>query len=334
MTVKNKYPLPRISDLLSRIGKSKYFSTLDVRWGYMNILIKPKDQWKAAFKTKYGLYEPNVMLFGLCNSPATFQAFMDDIYRELVATSKLLIYMDDLFVHTETEKEHWDILRQVLQIAQKHDLYFKLKKTKINQSTVPYLGVMVSEGQIAMDQSKVKAIMEWPYPTKVKEVQQFVGFCNYYHGYIKDFSRIAKPLYALTQKGIQWLWTNKEQEAWDNLKAAFHKADFLGIPDPEKPYQLEPNGSGFATGGVLMQKNSKDKWHPIAFLSKGMVPAERNYDIYDRELLALIRCLEEWRYLLLGCSYPIEVFSDHQNLTWFKHPQNLNRRQARWMTYI
>lgn len=159
-----------------------------------------------------------------------------NIYRELVATGKLLIYMDDLFVHTETEKKHWDILRQVLQIAQKYDLYFKLKKTKINQSTVPYLGVMVSEGQIAMDQSKVKAIIEWPYPTKVKEVQQFVGFCNYYHGYIKDFSRIAKPLYVLTQKGIQWIWTNKEQEAWDNLKAAFHKADFLGIPHPEKPY--------------------------------------------------------------------------------------------------
>lgn len=184
MTVKNKYPLPRINDLLGKIGKSKYFSTLDVRWGYMNILIKPEDRWKAAFKTKYGLFEPNVMLFGLTNSPATFQAFMDDIYWELILTRKLLIYMDDIFIHSETKEEHWQILRQTLQIAKKHDLYFKLKKVRICQTSVPYLGVIVSEGRLEMDKKKINAVLEWPYPSSVKEVQQFLGFCNYYRQYI------------------------------------------------------------------------------------------------------------------------------------------------------
>lgn len=157
MTVKNKYPLPRIPELLDKIKNAKYFSVLDVRWGYMNIHIKEGHQWKAAFKTKFGLFEPTVMLFGLTNSPATFQVFMDEIYHEIVSDGNATIYMDDIMLFTQTMKEHWALIYKVLDIARKHDLYFKLKKCKIAQTTVKYLGLIITEGHIGMDPEKGKS---------------------------------------------------------------------------------------------------------------------------------------------------------------------------------
>lgn len=174
-----------------------------------------------------------------------------------------------------------------------------------------------------MDKVKVNAILKQPYATKVKEVQQSLGFCNYYHRYIKDFANIAKPLYQLTEKNWEWQQTSTHAKAWDKLKEAFKISDFLQIPDYNKPWQIEPDGSGFAIGGVLSQKDQKGKWHPVAFLSKGMSPAKQNYDIYNRELLAMICWLEEWRYYILRSLHTIEIWSDHLNLIWFKQPPEL-----------
>lgn len=141
-------------------------------------------------------------------------------------------------------------------------------------------------------------------------------------------------MYNLTKAKNEWKWTKEEAAAWDKLKQAFTKAPLLITPDLEKPWRMEPDGSGYAIGGVLMQKGDDDKWHPVAFMSKSMTEAERNYDIMDREMLAIIRGLEEWRCYLLGSPHLIEIFSDHLNLTYFRQPQNLNRRQARWLTYF
>lgn len=198
------------------------------------------------FKTKFGLFEPTVMLFGLTNSPATFQAFMDKIYHEIVSDGNATIYMDDIMLFTQTMKEHWALIYKVLDITKKHDLYFKLKKCKIAQTTVKYLGLIITEGHIGMNPEKVKAILEWPYPKGIKGVQSFLGFGNYYHRFIDSFADIARPLYNLTKIKNEWKWTKEEAAAWDKLKKAFTEAPLLITPDLEKPWRKEPDGSGYA----------------------------------------------------------------------------------------
>ena len=183
-----------------------------------------------------------------------------------------------------------------------------------------------------MDPIKTAVIADWPTPKKLKELQQFLGFCNFYHRFIKDYSKVAKPLTVLTGK-VPWQWKTEQQIAFERLKAAIMSEPILAIPIDHAPYRLETDSSDYALGAVLSQKQN-DKWHPIAFMSKSLNEAERNYEIYDKELLAIMTSLDEWRHLLLGTSIDFEIWTDHQNLTYFKKPQKLNRRQARWITEL
>lgn len=178
------------------------------------------------------------------------------------------------------------------------------------------------------------AITEWPTPRKVKEVQSFLGFGNFYRKFIKDFSAIARPLYDLTKKGNQWEWTTECEESFQTLKRAFVTAPVLIMPDKEKPFRVETDASGFATGGVLSQQDENGDWHPCMFISQTMTEAERNYDIYDKELLGIIRALEEWRHYLEGAKFEFDIYTDHKNLAYFREAQKLNRRQARWALYL
>lgn len=186
-----------------------------------------------------------------------------------------------------------------------------------------------------MDPKKVAGVMDWPTPAKVKDVQAFVGFANYYRRFIKDFSKVVKPLTELSKKNTQWNWGPEQAEAFQTLKEAFTSAPILRIPDQESPFRVEADSSDYATGAVLSQYSSEDKlWHPVAFYSKSLSAPERNYEIYDKELLAIIRALEEWRHYLEGHPHKFEVWSDHLNLTYFKSAQRLTRRQARWSLYL
>ena len=179
-----------------------------------------------------------------------------------------------------------------------------------------------------MDPVKLKAIIEWEPPKTVKQVQAFLGFGNFYRRFIRDYSKIVRPLTELTKKDQPFLWTSDCQKAFDTLKKRFTEEPILQIPDPEKPFQIECDASKVATGAVLRQQGEDGLWHPCAYLSKSFTPAERNYQIYDRELLAIVRALEAWRHFLQGSPHPTEILSDHKNLTYFRTAQKLNRRQA------
>ena len=204
-TVPNKYPLPLIADLIHDLAGKKLFSKFDVRWGYNNIRIKKGDEWKAAFKTSAGLFEPTVMFFGLTNSPATFQTMMDDIFQEEIAQGWLRVYMDDVIIATDNdEKEHSRRVNQFLTKLANHDLFLKPEKCRFHQKEVEYLGVIIGDGKVKMDPVKVEGIAKWPKPTTVKEVRSFLGFCNFYRAFIPSFSHIARPLNDLTKKGRQW----------------------------------------------------------------------------------------------------------------------------------
>ena len=274
ITVKNRYPLPLVSDIVGRLKGARYFTKFDVQWGYNNVRIKDGDEWKAAFATTQGLFEPLVMFFGLTNSPATFQALMNSIFADLIAEGKVAVYLDDILIFTITLEEHRQLVNEVLQRLKAHDLYLRPEKCEFEQEEIEYLGLVIREGEVHMDPSKVEAVRTWPTPKSLREVRGFLGFANFYRRFIKDFSKIARPLHDLTKKDIPWKWEDPQQIAFSTLRDAFISSPILVLWDSDRPTRLEVDASGFATGGALLQQDEAGHWHPVAFRSSSMQPAE------------------------------------------------------------
>jgi RNase H-like domain found in reverse transcriptase/Reverse transcriptase (RNA-dependent DNA polymerase) len=345
-TVPNKYPLPLISNLIHGLAGAGIYTKLDIRWGYNNIHIKEGNEWKATFKTSEGLFEPTVMFFGLTNLPATFQTMMDDIFQEELAAgwtypdededeevkTFLLVYMDDILVYTIVKnpdkpttcerKAHEMAISKVLEKLQWHDLYLKLEKCSFHKAEVEYLGIIVGNSRIKMDPIKVEGIANWPTPMNVKGVRSFLGFCNFYRPFIKDFSRIAQPLNGLTKKNRAFTWSNAKEEAFLSLKESCTSYPVLRMPDWTKPFILETDTSGYALGAVISQK-FEDGVHPVAFHSRSLSDAEKNYDAHDKEVAGVIHGFKKGHTYFLGCQHPIQVWTDHKNLTYFRAPQKI-----------
>jgi hypothetical protein len=334
ITVKNATPLPLIPDLIDKLQGSRYYTKFDIRWGYNNIRIKKGDEWKAAFKCKLGLFEPLVMTFGLCNAPATFQSFMNDIFSDLIDLGHVVVYLDDILIFHHALDDLHALTHEVLRRLAKYDLYLKPEKCSFDQTSIEYLGVIISDGNIRMDPAKLHGITRWPTPTTVKETQAFLGFCNFYRRFIHDYSRIAHPLFQLTKKDVPFAWSTPAQQAFTTLIHAFTVAPILLLPDRTQPFRLITDASDFALGAILEQPDLLNRWHPVAFHSKSLQPAERNYDIHDKELLAIIRALEAFRHYLEGHPDPFEIWTDHNNLAYFRTKQKLTRRQARWSLFL
>ncbi len=322
MTIKNCYPLPLISELIDKLHGAKYFTKFDIHWGYNNVRIRKGDEEKAAFRTNRGLYKPTVMFFGLTNSPATFQWMMNDIFRDLIAEGKVTIYLDDILIFTKAKVEHRRITKQVLQRLRENKLFLKAEKCEFEVLETEYLGVIISENSVRMDPVKIAGIAEWPMPTKKRELQSFLGFTNFYRKFIKNYSKVIKVLTALT--GLApWKWGPEQDRAFIELKKRMAEDIILAIPNETDPFMVEANTSEGAIGAVLSQKQN-GKWRPVAFMSKSLSATKRNYEIYDKELLAIMLALEEWRHYLMGAAVDIEIWTDHQNLQYFRQPQKLN----------
>src|SRR5271155_23155 len=334
ITVKNKYLLPLISELINKLQGARYFTKLDVGWGFNNVRMKDGDEWKAAFRTNRGLFEPLVMFFGLTNSPATFQTMMNDLLPDLIDQGVVIVYMDDILVFNKTLEEHRQTVCRVLEIIAENELYLKPKKCEFEKSRIDYLGLIISAGQVEMDPTKVRGVADWPKPKTVKEVQSFLGFINFYRRFIHDFARVARPLHELTRKTVVWNWTSKEQAAFEELKGLVMSTPILVFPREDKPFLLEADASDFATGAVLSQEGSDGKLHPVGYMSQSLSAVERNYEIHDKEMLAIMLGLEEWRHFLEGAKCKFEIITDHKNLEYFRSAQKLNRRQARWSLYL
>ena len=333
ITIKDRYPIPLTKVLLEKIGKRKYYTKIDLRSGYNLVRIAPGDEWKTAFRCSEGHYEYKVMPFGLTNAPAVFQRMMDEILRD-IKDEFVVVYLDDILIFSNSYDEHVKHVREILSRLAKHKLYAKPEKCEFHKESLEYLGMIISPEGIEMDKHKVQAITEWKEPTKVKEVQSFIGFANFYRRFINGFSNIVKPLINLVKKDTQWKWTEKEKKAFDALKIAFTKAPVLIQPEPEEPFILETDASDYAMGAVLSQYGKDDKRHPVAFWSKTLGPAEINYGVPDKELLAIIMALKEWRVWLEGSPHQIQVLTDHENLQQWNSKKILNRRQARWLEFL
>ncbi|EUC55562.1 Transposon Tf2-1 polyprotein [Rhizoctonia solani AG-3 Rhs1AP] len=332
-TVKNAYPLPLIQTLVEKLRGAKVFSTLDLKSGYNLVRIKEGDEWKTAFKTKYGLFEYRVMPFGLCNAPAAFQHFMNDIFRDILDVY-VVIYLDDILIFSKNQEDHVKHVQEVLKRLRDNSCYCNLEKCFFFKSEVEYLGVIANGEGVRANPEKITKAVDWATPQSVKGVQEFLGFVNFYRRFIKDFNKIAFPLYKLLNKDVPWTWESQQEEAFRALKQALIDSPILIQPDPSKEFFLECDASDYATGAILNQKGSDDKLHPVAYLSKTLAPAERNYDIYDKELLAVIRALKEWRHLLEGTEIPVTILTDHKNLEYWGTKRDLSRRQMRWMGFL
>jgi hypothetical protein len=295
-----------------------------VRWWYNNVCIREGDEWKTVFHTNRGLFEPLVMYFGLTNSPATFQTMMNEIFQDLITEDVISIYLDDISIFTNSLEEHCRITRLVLDRMHEHKLYLRLEKCEFEKSKIKYLGVIISHNKVEMDPVKIAGVADWPMPSNKKEVQSFVGFVNFYQHFIPDFSHHARALFDLTMKDIRFIWGLPQEDSFMKLKELITSAPVLVLPNDDSLFRLEADGSGITTGAVLSQHSVDDNaWHPVAFLSKVLNPVERNYEILDTEILAIIRGLEEWRHYLEGARHPVEIWTDH-----FRVAQKLNRRQA------
>jgi hypothetical protein len=241
------------------------------------------------------------MPFGLCNAPAVFQRMINEILHDLLDES-VVNYLDDTLIATETKEENVKITREVVRRLRSHGLHIRPEKCEFFVAEIEFLGLIANENGISMDQHKVEAIQEWPVPRNVKDIQTFLGFANFYRRFIKDFAKISQPITNLLRKETPWNWDSACQDAFDTLKRYFTSAPVLSHHDPDKPSQLETDASGYAYGAVLSQKGNDGRYHPNAFMSKSMTPAERKYDIYDKEMLAIIKALQYWRHYLEGSS--------------------------------
>jgi len=333
-TIKNRYLLLLIVDILDGVGKRKVFTKLDLRWGYSNVRIKEGDEWKAAFTTHIGAYEPTVIYFGLTNSPATFQTMINDLFWDLINQGDMATFIDDILVATDTEEGHDELVEKVLKRLEENDLFVKPEKCKWKVREVEFLGVIIRPRGVEMQKEKVEGVLNWPVPRNVKEVQKFLGLANYYRRFIKDFAKIAAPLHILVRKEQKWKWEKEQEEAFGKLKKVFITEPILAIPDINREMRVEADTSDYATGGVLSLKCEDGKWRPVAFISKSLNATEQNYKIHNKEMLAVIRCLEAWRHYLEGAKLEFKIWTDHKNLQYFMTSQKLNQRQVQWALYL
>jgi len=279
--------------------------------------------------TLEGLFKPTVMFFGLMNSPATFQAIMNKLLRDLINMGKVAVFIDDVIAGMEIEKGHDELVAEVIKRLEENNLYVKLEKCKWKVREVEFLGVVIGPEGIKMEKEKVKGVLEWPMPKCVKDVQKFLGLANYYRRFIERFAIVARPLHNLVKKDKKWDWTERQEKVFKELKEWFIKEPVLAAPDIDKKMRIEVDTSDYAMEGVLSMECKDGLWRPVAFLSKSLNETERNYKIHDKKMLAIVRELEVWRHLLEGVQTKFEIWTDHKNLEYFMKVQKLNRRQAR-----
>jgi hypothetical protein len=342
-TVRNRYPLPRVDELFDQLQGARYFSKLDLRTGYWQIRVASEDVPKTAFTSRHGHYERLVLPMGLTNAPAAFMALMENTFREEL-DKFVLVFLDDILVYSKTLEEHEQHLRVVLERLREKKLYAKLSKCQFFRQEVEFLGHYVGRNGVRMVEGKVTAVERWPVPTCQKEVEQFIGLAGYYRRFIKDFSKIASPLSELcgtltkSKGGASrrppkkiFHWGEEQQQAFEALKEAVSSAPCLAMPDPKREFLLHCDASGYATGAVLMQQ-FEEGLRPIAFLSKKMSKAERNYPVHEQELLAILNALKAWRHYLGGRHFT--VLTDHQSLQYVETSAMATPRQLRWSAWL
>jgi hypothetical protein len=327
ITAKDRFPMPRIDDLLDQLHGTKVFSSLDLLSGYYQVRIVDEDVPKTAFTTHHGLYQWRVLPMGLSNAPGTFQRLMNDIFAPYIGKF-VFIYLDDILVASKTPEEHVEHLRLVFDKLTEHDLYVKTTKCKFNQPEIKFLGHIVSKDGVQPDPAKTAAIRDFPMPQNVGEVREFLGMLNFLRKHIHHYAELTQPFTRLLKKEVPFDTSSPElHSALAKIKDALINAALLALPDFTKPFQVITDASSFCLGAILLQEG-----RPLAYESRKLNAAERNYSTHERELLAIHHALKVWRCYLEGAEFC--VMSDHCPLKFFMTQPNLSPRQVRWQEFF
>jgi len=330
LTRKDQYPLPLIDETLAKISGAKIFTKLDIRQAFHRIRIDPDSEELTTFRTRYGSFKCRVLPFGLTNGPATYQRYMNSILFDFL-DDFCTAYLDDILIFSDNELEHELHVKKVLERLRKAGLQVDIRKCEFGVTKTKYLGFIISTDGIEVDPEKVAAVREWEPPKTVKAVQSFLGFCNFYRRFIPNYGNIARPLTRLTVKDTPFTFNQDCLDAFKGLKRMLINAPLLKHYRAERESMLETDASDGVVAGILSQLDPEDdEWYPIAYFSKTMAPAELNYQVHDKEMLAIVKSFGQWRPELMGSPYKIRVYTDHKALEYFMSTKQLNSRQARW----
>ncbi|GJP43629.1 hypothetical protein CLOM_g3070 [Closterium sp. NIES-68] len=330
VTIKSRYPIPRMDELIDNLRGARYFWKIDLRGGYHQIRVFADDCHKTAFRTRYGSYEYTVMPFGLTNAPSTFQLTMNGVFRDLLDKC-VIIYLDDILIHSKTREQHLKDLEAVFQRLQQHRLITKGSQCEFLKQELEFLGHLISTEGIRIDPKKIWAIQEWKPPTNLQQLQSFLGFVNYVRRFIPNMAGLTGPLTDLLQKGAFYEWGEKQQVVFEALKNLLMSPPVLRFADPERPFEVITDASDIAIGAVLMQ-DFGNGLQPIAYESRKMQSAERNYPVHDKEMLSIVHAFKIWRCYLTG--EDVTVRTDHKSLQYLRAQPNLNPRRIRWLDYL
>ncbi len=326
ISIKDRFPLPLIDDLLDQVQGCNTFTKLDLFSGFHQVRMAEEDIPKTAFRTDQGHFEYVVLPFGLTNAPATFQRLMNYVLRDYIGTF-VAVYMDDILIHSKSPEEHLDHLQQVLAKLREHNLFCNLSKCAFGKNKIGYLGYIISADGLSVDPSKTSTVDNWPTPTPAADVASFLGLAGYYRRFVHKFAERAAPLHALTHKDAPFDWTTTCAQAFRDLKTALTTAPVLVLADPSKPYSVYADASGKAIAAVLTQDGK-----PVSFYSRKLTPSEQNYTTGEQELLAIVASLSEWRCYLQGAEFLVN--SDHLNHKTLQTKQFPSKREIRWLEFL
>jgi hypothetical protein len=323
MTIKNRFPMPLVDEILDELAGTQYFTSLDMTAGYHQIRMKEEDEYMTAFKTHQGHYQFRVMPFGLTNAPATFQCAMNAILQPFLRKF-VMVFLDDILVYSSYMAEHLGHLRLVFTKLREHQFFLKKKKCSFAQPELQYLGHVISREGVATDSSKTAAMLAWPIPQNITELRGFLGLTGYYRKFVKGYGVLAKPLTKLLQKQNKFSWGEEAQQAFEALKQAMTTTPVLALPRFDIPFIVETDACDIGMGAVLMQEG-----RPIAFLSKALGEKNKHLSIYEKEFLALILAVDKWRPYLQRA--PFIIRTDHQSLTFLGEQQLHSELQKKAM---
>ncbi|CAA0810895.1 Uncharacterized mitochondrial protein AtMg00860, partial [Striga hermonthica] len=326
LTVKNKYPLPKIEDLFDQLRGARVFSQIDLRSGYHQLKIKDSDVAKTAFRTRYGHYEFVVMPFGLTNAPAVFMDLMNRVFHPFL-DQFVIVFIDDILVYSRSAAQHEEHLRIVLETLRRERLYAKFSKCEFWLDRVAFVGHIVMAEGIEVDPTKIEAVRNWSAPRSVTEIRSFLGLAGYYRRFIEGFSKIALPLTRLTRKGAKFEWSRRCESSFQELKERLTTAPVLNIPDPTRSFTIYSDASNQGLGCVLMQEGKV-----VAYALRQLKPHEENYPTHDLELAAVVHALKIWRHYLYGSR--CEIYTDHKSLQYIFTQKELNMRHRRWLELV
>jgi hypothetical protein len=326
ITVKNRYSIPRIDDLLDAVSGAKFFTSLDLTSGYHQVLTSEEDRPKTAFRTPMGHFQFKVLIEGLTNAPATFQSVMNSVFHPFLRRF-VVVYLEDILIYTKSGEEHKLHVRQVLELLRSNRFYVCKAKSSFASEETKFLGHIVSAKGIRPDPKKVAAVQDWPILKNVPDVRSFLGLVNYFWKFIDHFASLAEPLTNLTRSKVKWEWTSRCQQSFLAVTNCLTNAPLLRSPNEKLPYEVVTDASAVGLGAVLFQEGQ-----PICFESRKLNDAEKNYHTTESEMLAVVHALKTWRCYLEGATFT--VVTDHVSNTFFQTQPSLSRRQARWSEFL